>query len=118
MVTIPTTALESEADGVRPVNPKLVKRFGVPPAQDSVQEYDTKNDLNGASDGDHEEIPSVDDVVQVRGDQVIDLSDKVSTLLSGGFLFFPLDARLVRLRWGSFGGEGRGGTCGSLGSIG
>ena len=74
-----------------------MKLFGVPPAQNSVQEYDAKDDLNGACDSDHEEIPSVDDVVQVRGYQIIDLSDKVSTLLSGGFLFLSLDAPLVRL---------------------
>ena len=94
------------------------KPIDVPPAQDSVQEHNTKDDLNGAGDNDHEEIPSVDDVVHVRGDEVVDLSDKVSAFLSGRLLFLSFDIRLARLRWGSFRDEGCGGAFGNLGSIG
>ena len=88
--------------GIKPVNGKPVKPIDVPPAQDSVQEHNTEDDLNRTSDGDHEEISSIDYVVQVRGDEVIYLPDKISALLSDRFLLLSFDTRLVRLRWGGF----------------
>src|SRR6266478_9837216 len=100
MVTIPTIALENEMDGVKLVSLESVKLIDTPPAQDGIQEQNTKGDLNGAGDSDHEEIPSIDDVVQVRRDEVVDLSDKVSALLPSRFLLLSLGACLVCLRRG------------------
>lgn len=70
----------------------------VPPAQNGVQERNTQDDLDRAGDCNHEEIPSVDDVVQVRGDKVIDFSDKVSGLLYSILLFLSLNTCPVSLR--------------------
>lgn len=88
-----------------------------PPTQDSVQERNTKDDLDGAGDRDHKEIPSVNNVVQVSGDEVIDLPDEVSALLTRRLLILSLDARLVRLQWGGFGDGGCGGAFGNIGSL-
>jgi len=118
IVTIPTTALEGEIGGIRYASLKPVKLIDAPPTQDSVQERNTKDNLNGAGDRDHKEIPSVDNVVQVSGDEVIDLPDEVSALLPRGLLLLPLDARLIRLQWGGFGDGGCGGAFGNLGSLG
>jgi hypothetical protein len=117
MVTIPTTALKTKTNGIKLVSLGPAKLIDVPPAQDSVQEHNTKDNLNGAGDSDHEEIPPVDDVVQVRGNEVIDLSDKISALLSDRLLLLPLDTRLVRIRWGGFGGQSCGSAFGNLGSV-
>ena len=97
IVTIPTTALEGETGEIKYASLKPVKLVDVPPAQDSVQERDAKDNLNGAGDRDHEEIPSVDDVIQVSRDEVVDLPDKISALLPYRLLFLSLDACLVYL---------------------
>ena len=117
MVTIPTTALEDETGGIKYTSLKLVKLIDVPPAQDSVEKCNAKDHLNGAGDCDHEEIPAVDDIVQVSGDEVVDLPDKVFALLPCSLLLLSLDARLVYLWWGGFGGEGCGGAFDDLGAI-
>lgn len=118
IVTIPTTALEGEIGGIRYGILKPVELIDAPPTQDSVQERNTKDDLDGAGDRDHKEIPSVNNVVQVSGDEVIDLPDEVSALLTRRLLILSLDARLVRLQWGGFGDGGCGGAFGNIGSLG
>lgn len=100
MITIPTTALGGWIKGG---NANACKLHDLPPTQDGVQKRNAKGDLDRASDGDHEEIPPVDHVVQVRGYKVIDFADEVSALFRRRFLL-SLYAGLIDLRWGGLRG--------------